>query len=492
MDGWPAWLLNSDAVTAGFFRIRHLGILDSYLSRPERHAAAIADARLAGGTFSDLAGVDLGAVRDFAAWYEKVSAPFVEYARAMDSLHAVLAADPRSLPPASELPPALRGRIEVLRSDEGFPAVRVLRGPEVPPVALTAALWPDARRRPSFGSTPRIAADPRLQTVQPAMAVLRQLAALAHVPVSRAEAADIGQAAGADLDGFLEPAEVGGGHGEDRQVRFLGHASVLIRVARGYLLTDPLPPATSDAARGLSDITCVLISHGHPDHFNPEALLPLVAQQPLVVVPRADGGSRFDASMADVLRLLGFTDVREVLPYEAVVVDEETEVVALPFLGEHGGLPIHAKSAFRVATPFGSVVVAADATGMDPAVFDHESTRRGTDLLCIGIEPVGARVAWLYGPLLATGHKSRGMGDVPMAGADAHEVRAIARALGAHRVAVYGTGAPGMEHILGRAESVQPRSAIESEILRSTAAADGLEIHLLETPGTVLPLRGGR
>jgi L-ascorbate metabolism protein UlaG (beta-lactamase superfamily) len=488
VDGWPAWLLTMDPITAGFFRRRHLEILRSYLAFPDRHARAISDPRLTGGTFSDLARVPRSDVEAYVKEYERRSAPYTSFADALDETNALLASDPRRLPTPSELPTALQGHVEMVRSDVGFPALRVLRGPDADSVALSVALWEKADRRPSFGGTPRLGTDPRVQVSHAPLAQLQAVAELNHRSLRRSEVRALGDVTGLALTPLVT--EASPVERSPVPIRFLGHASVGIQLDHGLLVTDPLPPVTSEAARAIDDVTCIVISHGHPDHFNPEALLPLVGQQPRVLVPRADGGSRFDASLAEVLRRLGFVRVDELGPYECVAIDAGVEVTALPFLGEHGGLPIHGKAAFRIATPRFSTVVAADATGIDPDVFDHASTRGGTDLLCIGIEPAGAQVRWLYGPLLAQAHVARRMGDEPMSGADAHEVLSIARVLGVRQVAVYGTGAPRMEHLLGRASSTQSRSSKEAAILRSIATDDSFGITLLEVPGQAVPIPG--
>jgi L-ascorbate metabolism protein UlaG (beta-lactamase superfamily) len=79
-------------------------------------------------------------------------------------------------------------------------------------------------------------------------------------------------------------------------VRFVGHATALLGLQRVRVLTDPfLRPSLGplerhgpvpDAASLEADI--VLISHGHPDHFDPRSIDALPGR-PVIVVPRGLG-----------------------------------------------------------------------------------------------------------------------------------------------------------------------------------------------------------
>ena len=85
--------------------------------------------------------------------------------------------------------------------------------------------------------------------------------------------------------------------GSDLRLTYVGHATVLIELDGVRLLTDPLLGAgvgplrrlgpAPDPAR-IGAIDGVLISHGHPDHFN-HASLRAVGGEPLIVVPRGLG-----------------------------------------------------------------------------------------------------------------------------------------------------------------------------------------------------------
>ena len=92
---------------------------------------------------------------------------------------------------------------------------------------------------------------------------------------------------------------------------FVGHATVLLDVAGTRILTDPFlrsglgplerhgPLPDPDALR---DVDVVLISHGHPDHFDRESLA-AIAGAPMVVVPRGLGAVARRWTRANVVEM---------------------------------------------------------------------------------------------------------------------------------------------------------------------------------------------
>lgn len=80
-------------------------------------------------------------------------------------------------------------------------------------------------------------------------------------------------------------------------VRFLGHATVVIETPGGRLITDPFLRSRLGPLRRhgplpdpltIGPIDAVLVSHAHPDHFDPASVRRLDGD-PLVVVPRGLG-----------------------------------------------------------------------------------------------------------------------------------------------------------------------------------------------------------
>lgn len=117
----------------------------------------------------------------------------------------------------------------------------------------------------------------------------------------------------------------------------------------------------------------LLITHSHPDHFDPGSLL-LFPRDSIVVVPRVTAESPLTLNLALRCRQLGFDDVRTPIWGDRIDVGRFT-VAALPFFGEqplgfyadaaHGDR--NAGSTYYVMGPGGlSALFLADA-GADPA-----------------------------------------------------------------------------------------------------------------------------
>jgi L-ascorbate metabolism protein UlaG (beta-lactamase superfamily) len=128
---------------------------------------------------------------------------------------------------------------------------------------------------------------------------------------------------------------------ERKSVTFLGHASIVHRVASTSIVIDPflLPrsdryPATYQpiTAAELDPVDGVLITHSHADHFDLGSLLRFGADTP-IYVPAVERESILAIDMAARLEQLGFSRVNRLRWFDEVKLGS-MHVVALPFYGE--------------------------------------------------------------------------------------------------------------------------------------------------------------
>lgn len=175
-------------------------------------------------------------------------------------------------------------------------------------------------------------------------------------------------------------------------VRYLGHATVVLELPELRVMTDPFlrdrlgflrrhGPLPDPAATGPIDV--VLVSHAHPDHFDPLSLR-LIPGDPLVIVPRGLGGT---------VRRLGLR-AREVAVGEQVAIASGQTVSAVP--ARHWRWP----GAPRTTT-LGYVIEGGPGGGIyfagDTAPF--HAMRDFADRVDVALLPVGS-----WGPHRTPGH----------------------------------------------------------------------------------------
>lgn len=123
------------------------------------------------------------------------------------------------------------------------------------------------------------------------------------------------------------------------EVIFVGHNTVVLRAADTSIVIDPFLVAADGSSRyaplgraEIGAVNAVLVTHSHPDHFDPASLLRF-DRDTRVVVPRVERESLLAIDMARRCRELGLTNVVELGWGESLRVGE-FEVEALPFYGE--------------------------------------------------------------------------------------------------------------------------------------------------------------
>jgi hypothetical protein len=124
-------------------------------------------------------------------------------------------------------------------------------------------------------------------------------------------------------------------------VTFLGHNTVVVRSRSSRVIVDPFLFAAGSAypasyqplqLRDVGPVDAVLITHSHPDHFDPASLLRFPPETRMIV-PRVDRETILAVAMESRLHELGFANV-QVLDWGATALVGDIEVHALPFYGE--------------------------------------------------------------------------------------------------------------------------------------------------------------
>ncbi|WP_328978472.1 MBL fold metallo-hydrolase [Streptomyces canus] len=122
---------------------------------------------------------------------------------------------------------------------------------------------------------------------------------------------------------------------------FVGHNTVVVRSNTTQVVVDPwfLPESESYPAsyqpiqrRELGRSDALLVTHSHPDHFDPGSLLRFHRRTP-VIVPEVTRESMLATDMARRVHESGFEDVRILRWWEETAVGD-IKIAATPFFGE--------------------------------------------------------------------------------------------------------------------------------------------------------------
>ena len=152
-----------------------------------------------------------------------------------------------------------------------------------------------------------------------------------------------------EQDGLLMPgnAEVFVHEADNRsnlrtcELTYVGHNTVIVRSRATQVAIDPwLLPVSSSFPKKyqpivraeLGKIDAVIITHSHPDHFDPNTLLQF-GRDVKVIVPFVERESLLAIDMAFRVRELGSNDVQALKWWEEVQIGD-IHIAALPFYGE--------------------------------------------------------------------------------------------------------------------------------------------------------------
>lgn len=423
VDQWYAWShLIPPATAARNVTERHLRIMDSYLSAPSVHAAAVSNPRFMGGPFMDY---DRERTQDVQALRDRTKSKrphLLALSDALVQLDDMLLANAKGFSLTAlyaQVPEALKGYVELVYDINNHPSFRLIEPllyrSEYYDRSLQSLMLStiDHDERPFALSTPRLGSPDtfhwRRSFEEP---VIDELCRLKTQPRPLAEVKELMVGDGefvAPLDRFFTeepPPRYQRYSGPAARWRYFGHACVLVETAHVSMLFDPVVSYGyhSEIPRytyaDLPDvIDYVLITHNHQDHILLETLLQIRHKVGCVVVPKASSAIQ-DPSLKLTMAQLGFRHVIELgemdeLPFE------HGSITALPFFGEHADLDIRGKSAYLVRVGGHSLLFAADSCNVEPKLYEHVHREVGdVDALFVGMECVGAPLTWLYGPLL--------------------------------------------------------------------------------------------
>jgi L-ascorbate metabolism protein UlaG (beta-lactamase superfamily) len=497
---WYAWpYLIPPASAAMYIANWHLKIMNSFVSAPQVHVAALKNPAMLGGPFVNYDPSRVKEVKELINRTVDEQAPMLEFAAAFKTVDDFLQkeADGHSLEPLyQKVPPILRGYIELVYDLHNRPSIRLIEGllyksPYYHRRSQSIALFADLGEQRRFAlSSPQLLNGEQVHLRVPFDDErLDQLFKAKFEPQPFETLKDLLQVDKVDAERFRSfftsetPHKMPEKFNADGvRVRYFGHACILIETKRVSILTDPLISYHSDAdsqrytyADLPPQIDYALITHGHQDHFMFETLLQLRHKIKNVIVPRSTGSSIADPSLRLILKAIGFDRVQEIDETEALEIPGG-QIIGIPFLGEHGDLNIKAKIAYLIKLEGWSALCAADSNNLQPELYNFIRDCVGAvDLVFLGMECDGAPLSWLYGPLMTKPLARKMDQSRRFDGSDCNKALKLVGELNPKQVYVY---AMGQEPWLTFLTSIQytdtSRPIVESDRLVETCRRDGI------------------
>lgn len=469
IDQWYAWsYLIPPAISARYLSESQCQVMQSFVDAPEVHEQTLKNPAMLGGPFIQHPPSRVDDVRSLLARTKQTQARLFSLSSAIAQLQQQLNNHPAgdSLEPLyAQLPEALKGYIELVYDAQNHPNIRFIEGllyrseyydPNRQSVALRLG---DGDHRAFVMSTPRLPNEGTLFLSLPfADSRLDQLFQMRFVPGSVdaiAQQFNLSPKERTLFESFFTqtPPHPSSTHpskaylGDGIQVRYMGHACVLIETADVSILCDPL--VSYEHAGGVErfsyadlpeHIDYALITHNHQDHVMLETLLQLRHKIGTVVVPSGQKGSLLDPSLKLALQQIGFNSVRALDELESLPLPDG-QIISLPVLGEHGDLNIATKTAYWIQLQGRSILCAADSNNLAPQLYDHIHHLLGDlDLLFIGMECDGAPFTWAYAPLLLGTIPHRQAQARRLDGSNAERAQALIDRLNPAQVCVYAMG----------------------------------------------------
>ena len=515
---WYAWsYLISPATSARYITESHLKIMQSFVDAPQVHQSALKNPAMMGGPFIDY-GVDrVGEIRALLEKTKEEQGHLVQLSGAIAELNSLLMEEAKgySLEPLyQKVPEVLKGYVELVYDSNNHPSIRFIEGllyksPHYNPASQTVALYLGHEDERSFVlSTPRLKDEHCLHLNIPFNdSRLDRLFQMRDVPQPYWQIKELLGITEEDEPLFSSffteepPQKEPEYSGDSVRVRYFGHACVLIETKDLSILCDPL--ISYQHQEGIlrytyaelpEKIDYALITHNHQDHCMFETLLQLRHKIEHIVVPKSNSGNLLDPSLKLLLKTIGFANVIEVDNLEAIAVDEG-QIVALPFLGEHGDLNISAKAAYLIQLKGKSILCLADSNNIEPKLYEKIHQLFGNvDVVFIGMECDGAPFSWAYGSLLAKPIPRKMDATRRLDGSNAERAFELVSQFNPQQVYVYAMGQePWLTYITSIQYTEQSRPIIESNnLVRACKDRDILSERLLGRKKIILDKNSSR
>lgn len=429
VNQWYAWsFLVAPQCAAMLTAFSHIPTMVSYIANPEMHEQALTIPELKGGQFIDLATRDTHSIAKLLAQTKERYGQWIDFAEAIQTLFTLLEnyPDGASLEILyDELPTQLRGYVELvydLQNQKSFRFIeRMLYHSSYSTRPYQSVLLSEVQddTRPFIQSTPFLDHPEKFSIPLPfghkfydslyrtkisgiTEDGLKKL--YAQIPNANASQFELFKSFFTldqpilNYKGAVPKSEV--------NIKYYGHACLLIQSAHCSILVDPLISYTVETAVDRFDysdlpdtIDYLIFTHAHHDHVLIEHILQLRHKTKTVIVPRSGGGFLQDPSLKIFFEELCFKQVIEIDNMESVPVPDGA-ITGIPFFGEHGDLHIQTKSAYLINLMGKKILCAADSNNICPELYQKIFCDIGPiDALFIGMECEGAPMSWVYGTL---------------------------------------------------------------------------------------------
>jgi L-ascorbate metabolism protein UlaG (beta-lactamase superfamily) len=501
IDQWYSWAhLIPPATAARNIAERHLRIMDSYISAPGAHAAAVKNPKLLGGPFMDYDGERTEEIKTLRDRTRRDRSHLLELSKAIGELDAMLRSRATGCSLEclyQDVPEPLRGYVELVYDLNNHPSFRLLE-----PLLYKSPYYDRSMQslmlstiskddRPFVLSTPRLKSGREVELHWPFES--ERIDRLFQLKTKPAPCSQIKGLVDAEIDEidqalfgtlFTEdpPQPYVKYEGSGARWRYFGHACILLETRKQTILLDPVLSYTYDSAisrytyEDLPDfIDFVLITHNHQDHILFETLLQLRHRIGTIVVPRNGGGALQDPSLKLILKACGFRNVVEITEMEELALDHGS-ITAIPFLGEHGDLNVPSKMAYLVRIGGHSLLFGADSCNISPEMYKHVHRDAGDiEILFLGMECDGAPMSWIYGPLLTQKLDRASDQSRRLAGSNCARAMAMVNQFGCSQVYVYAMGQePWLNHVMSLKYTPESNPIVQSDQLITTCQQRGI------------------